>query len=166
MTGAGPNYAAFLKDTIPTHSRVTIEGFVEDLRPLYAAAAIVVAPLTVSAGTNIKIMEAMACGKPIVSTPKGCAGLDLTDDSDLLIRDDPDSFASAICSLLVDGALRGRLAACARRTVEERFSWSAIAEGAWQSYRTLAGTSEAGVVKSSRAHTAGGRRRGTVLPVE
>jgi glycosyltransferase involved in cell wall biosynthesis len=93
--------------------------------------------LQVSAGTNIKVMEAMACGKAVVSTPMGCAGLDLTDDCDLLIRNGAAAFATAVCTLLAEPALRARIGAQARQTVESRFSWGAIAEIAWQSYTTL-----------------------------
>ena len=53
---------------ISTIPGIELEGFVADVRPAYARAAIVIAPLLASAGTNIKILEAMAMGKPIVAT--------------------------------------------------------------------------------------------------
>src|SRR5206468_2231513 len=71
-------------------SRIQVHAFVEDLRPLYARAAVVVVPLEVSAGTNIKVLEAMACARPVVSTPVGCAGLGLVDGRDALIRSSPE----------------------------------------------------------------------------
>ncbi len=80
---AGPDHAFFWRKfarrpgALDGERRIQVEGFVEDLRPLYARAAVVVAPLEVSAGTNIKVLEAMACGKPIVATPIACRGLDL-----------------------------------------------------------------------------------------
>jgi glycosyltransferase involved in cell wall biosynthesis len=117
--------------------RIRIHDFVEDLRPLYAAASVVVVPLEVSAGTNIKVMEAMACGRAIVSTPTGCAGLDLSDGRDLLIRADEAEFAAGVCTLLADASLRRTIASHARSTVEARFSWAAIADAAWQSYQHL-----------------------------
>jgi glycosyltransferase involved in cell wall biosynthesis len=123
----------------PSDPRIVIHDFVEDLRPLYASATAVAVPLAVSAGTNIKIVEAMAAGRPIVSTHPGCAGLDLSDSNDLLIRDSPAAFAAALCDLLADPALRRRIAAHARQTTEARFSWSAIAEDALRSYRVLLG---------------------------
>jgi glycosyltransferase involved in cell wall biosynthesis len=140
---AGPRHQYFWKhldhrsQARPLDSRILLHDFVEDLRPRYARATVVVAPLQVSAGTNIKVMEAMACGKAVVSTPMGCAGLDLTDDCDLLIRNGAAAFATAVCTLLAEPALRAKIAAQARQTVESRFSWGAIAEFAWQSYTTL-----------------------------
>lgn len=117
--------------------RIQIHGFVEDLRPLYANASIVVAPLVVSAGTNIKVMEAMACGKAVVSTSIGCAGLDLRDDHDVLIRDDWQEFAGVVCQLLSNDSLRLRIGAEARNTVEADFSWTAIADRAYETYLQL-----------------------------
>ena len=134
---AGPKYRTFWKGE--DDPRITIHGFVEDLRPLYARASVVAVPLSVSAGTNIKVLEAMACGKAIVSTVPGCAGLGLNDGSELLIRREWPAFAAALGDVLADDSLRRRLGACARRVAEERFSWDAIAEGAWQSYLRVSG---------------------------
>lgn len=122
-----------------TDPRVVIHGFVADLRPLYASATVVVVPLLVSAGTNIKVMEAMACRKAVVATPVGCAGLDLQDGCDAVVRDDWAAFADAVAALLGDAALRERIAGAARATVERRFGWSGIAETAWASYQELLG---------------------------
>jgi glycosyltransferase involved in cell wall biosynthesis len=130
---AGPRHTEFWTPHA-LDPRIEIHGFVEDLRPLYASASVVVAPLEVSAGTNIKVMEAMACGKAVVSTPVGCAGLDLVDGVDAVVRSDWESFADAVCALLADPGARDRIAAQARATVEERFSWGAIAGEAWRSY--------------------------------
>lgn len=172
---AGPRHEYFWRHfdrrshAHPKDPRIAIHDFVEDLRPIYAAASVVVAPLEVSAGTNIKVMEAMACGRPIVSTTTGCAGLDLADGRDLLIRDGAPAFADAVCALLHDSGLRREIATHARRTVEARFSWSAIAEEALRSYREIAGSpDDAGllVLNSSRAHSPGGRRHRTHLSAQ
>jgi glycosyltransferase involved in cell wall biosynthesis len=118
-------------------ARILVHGFVEDVRPLYAAASVVAVPLVVSAGTNIKVLEAMACGRPVVTTPVGCQGLDLVDGEDALVRAAPEAFADAVCALLDRPEEAARLAANARRTAEERFSWDAIAEAAYASYQRL-----------------------------
>lgn len=130
---AGPRHEQYWKPR-PVDPRIEIQGFVEDLRDMYATATAVVVPLEVSAGTNIKVLEAMACGKPVVTTPIGCAGLDLRDGEDALIRADWESFAAAVCDVLSDVPLRARLGDSARATTEARFSWTAIADCAYQSY--------------------------------
>jgi len=80
------------------------------------------------------VLEAMACGKAVVSTPVGCQGLDLQDGVDVVVRAGWPQFADAVSDLLADPASRRAIGARARATVEERFSWIAIAEGAWRSY--------------------------------
>jgi glycosyltransferase involved in cell wall biosynthesis len=137
---AGPRYEEFWQRFTkanprpPLDPRIVLSGFTEDLRPLYASAAVVTAPLAVSAGTNIKVLEAMACGKAIVSTSTGCAGLGLRNAEDALICDDWSSFADAVSWLLRDPYLRNRLGAAARQAAEERFSWTAIADRAYRCY--------------------------------
>ena len=141
---AGPEpdrfWQEFTGKSGPLHSdrRIEVQGFVEDLRPLYARAAAVVAPLEVSAGTNIKVLESMACAKATVTTPPGCAGLGLEDGRDVLIRADWRGFAAAIRDVLSDAGLRSRIGEQARRTVEERFGWDAIGEAAYRSYLIVA----------------------------
>jgi len=132
---AGKDFERYWSGT--RDSRIDLHGFVEDLRPLYAGATVVVAPLAVSAGTNIKVLEAMACGRAVVSTPVGCAGLGLQDGLDALIRGDWDAFAAAVCGLLAGPEERAHLAHHARRTVEAHFSWASIADGAYESYQVL-----------------------------
>jgi glycosyltransferase involved in cell wall biosynthesis len=107
---------------------VEVEDFVADPRPAYERAAIVVAPLLASAGTNIKIMEAMAMGKAIVSTPAGINGLDdLADGRDLLVARSSEAMAEAIGALVADVARRMQFERHARETVEKRYGWDAIA---------------------------------------
>jgi glycosyltransferase involved in cell wall biosynthesis len=136
---AGPEHVRywreFLKHDYPEFDpRIEVHGFVEDLRPLYAKAEVVVTPLIVSAGTNIKVLEAMACRKAVVSTPVGCQGLGLTDGGDILMREESPEIADGICELLADRKRNAEIAARARLTVERRFSWRAMADAAYRSY--------------------------------
>jgi glycosyltransferase involved in cell wall biosynthesis len=118
-------------------SRIAIQGFLEDVRPLYRECDAVAIPLPLSAGTNIKLMEAMACGRAVVSTPVGCQGLDLVDGEDLLVADVGPEFAEALCTLLEDRSKREQMAARARRTAEERFDWDIIAREALGCYQRI-----------------------------
>jgi glycosyltransferase involved in cell wall biosynthesis len=137
---AGPRHEQFWKRRA-LDPRIEMRGFVEDLRPLYAEAAVVVVPLEVSAGTNIKVLEAMACGKPVVTTPVGCAGLQLWDGYDAVIRAEWSDFADAVGDLLDDAGQGRSIGLRARTTAVNRFSWRAIADQAYESYGAVMGTS-------------------------
>jgi GT2 family glycosyltransferase len=114
---------------------VEVEGFVSDVRPAYERAAVVVAPLVASAGTNIKILEAMAMGKAVVSTPAGVNGLDLTPGEDFVLAKDASEMAVEIEDLLRNQGKRRRLEAAARRRVERDFDWDVIARRQAELYR-------------------------------
>lgn len=107
---------------------VTVTGFVEDVRPLVEQADVVVVPLRIGSGTRLKILEAMAMGRPIVSTSIGCEGLNVDDGGHLLIADDPDAFAERVVRLLRDPVLRARMSQAGRRLVEEKYDWKKIEE--------------------------------------
>lgn len=102
-------------------------GFVDDIRPHVAAAHLAVIPLRVGSGTRIKAFEAMAMGRPVVSTTVGVEGLDVRDGQHLLMADDADAFAAAILRLLDDDGLRAGIADAARALLERRFSWAQVA---------------------------------------
>lgn len=116
---------------------IELEGFVSDVRRAYERAAVVIAPLLASAGTNIKIMEAMAMGKAIVSTPAGINGLDLHPGEDVSVVETGAEMASAIQGLFDDPARRQRMERAGRLTVEAHYSWDAIAEAQSRLYRDL-----------------------------
>ena len=139
---AGPEYARAARvagkiNLLTPDPRITLQGFVEDVRPAYRDANVVAIPLPVSAGTNIKVLEAMACGRAILSTVPGCQGLGLQDGEDLLIRDLGDDFAAAMTELLRDRELRQKLASRCRQTAEDRFGWDSIARQALASCQSL-----------------------------
>jgi GT2 family glycosyltransferase/glycosyltransferase involved in cell wall biosynthesis len=119
------------------HPGVEVEGFVSDVRPAYRKATLVIAPLIASAGTNIKIMEAMAVGKAIVSTPAGIHGLDLQRDRDVIVTSSPQIMAAAIAHLLDHPEDRLDLERNARATVERLYDWNAIAVHQRELYESL-----------------------------
>jgi ribosomal protein S18 acetylase RimI-like enzyme len=107
----------------PGGESVRVLGFVADVKPLYEEANVVVVSTLVSAGTNLKVLEAMAMSRAIVSTSNGCAGIGLEPGRAVWIADDAESFASAIATLLGDAALRNRLGQAARELALSRYSW-------------------------------------------
>lgn len=107
------------------HSHVNVTGFVNDLRPYLEQAAVYVAPIRYASGQQNKILEAMAMGVPVVTTPIVAAGLRV-DDEPLPVRvaAEPEQFASEVLSLLGDPDERRRLASEGRRFVEAHFDWA------------------------------------------
>jgi glycosyltransferase involved in cell wall biosynthesis len=118
--------------------RVELEAFVADVRPAYERATVVVAPLLASAGTNIKIMEAMAMGKAIVSTPAGINGLsELENGRDVIVVNTGEEMAYAIAGLFDDPDTRRSIEHQARRTAVERYDWAVIAREQKKLYESL-----------------------------
>lgn len=120
-----------------TQPGLEVEGFVSDVRPAYRKAALAVAPLLASAGTNIKVLEAMAMGKVTVSTPAGINGLDLTNGRDVVVTETAEDMAAAINELLDYPERRQAIETAARETVEREFGWDAIARKQAALYREL-----------------------------
>ncbi len=101
-------------------------GFVDDIRPHVLQGDVSVIPLRVGSGTRLKAFEAMALGRPVVSTTLGVEELAVQPGTHFLAADTADAFAGALVRLLDDAALRQQLAGSARTLLEERFSWSAV----------------------------------------
>jgi len=120
--------------------RIEFTGFVPDLRPHLAAAAAVVVPLRFGGGTRLKIVEAMAMGKAMVSTTLGAEGIEAMPGRDLLIEDQPSSFADAVNRLLAKPTESARIGQSARQLAEERYSWSGAARALESFYRQLPAT--------------------------
>lgn len=105
--------------------RVSVQGHVHDLNPILAKSAVCIAPLIHGSGTRIKILTYLAARKGVVATTKACEGLDVLNGRHLLIRDDWDSFASAIRELLEDPERRSALGREGRNLVERKYTWRA-----------------------------------------
>ncbi|MEO8275485.1 MAG: glycosyltransferase [Thermoanaerobaculia bacterium] len=114
---------------------IEVAGEVVDLAPIFARATMMVVPLLSGSGTRLKILEAMACGLPVVSTRLGAEGLELSDGQHLLLADGAKPFADATLRLLRDSGLRERLAGEAAARIAAEYDWNRIAElnlAAWQ----------------------------------
>jgi glycosyltransferase involved in cell wall biosynthesis len=105
---------------------VTITGYVDDVRPYISLASVYVVPLRIGGGTRLKVMEAMAMARPVVSTSVGCEGFPLVSGQHLLIADTPEEFAAAVVGLLKNPIGRVRLGTAARQFVESHCDWQAI----------------------------------------
>jgi sugar transferase (PEP-CTERM/EpsH1 system associated) len=107
---------------------VRVTGTVPDIRPYLAGGAVVVVPLRVGGGTRLKIFEAMAMEKAIVSTRIGAEGLPVRDGDELLLADDAPSFAAAVVRLLQDPVAARRLGEAAAVRVRQDFGWAAVTQ--------------------------------------
>jgi glycosyltransferase involved in cell wall biosynthesis len=105
----------------------TVTGTLDDIRPAIAAASLCVVPLRAGSGTRLKIFEAMAMGKAVVSTTVGAEGLDITPGTHYAVADGARAFADAVVMLLRDHHRRRRMALAARALVDERYSWAQVA---------------------------------------
>ncbi len=114
-------------------------GFVDDVRPTIAEAAVYVVPIRVGGGTRLKILDAMAMGKAIVSHPIGAEGLDVTDGTDIVIAQEPEEFARSVIELLQGGERRQVLGQNARKTAVAKYSWPRIIPRLEDYYREIAG---------------------------
>ncbi len=113
---------------IPAPEGIHLRGFVADVAPLYRETNLVLVPTLVSAGTNLKALEAMASARAMLSTPSGVAGLGLEPGKDVWVADGGANFAESASLLLDSPGLRSTLAANARCVAEERFGWPSIAK--------------------------------------
>jgi sugar transferase (PEP-CTERM/EpsH1 system associated) len=112
--------------TLGQEPGIEVTGYVDDILPYYRLSKVAVVPLRAGGGTRLKILEAMALGRAVVSTSVGCAGLEVCHGVHLLIADDPQQFADGVVQLLADDGLRAELAGNARRLVEEHYDWATI----------------------------------------
>ncbi len=107
---------------------IEVTGRVDDVRPHIAAGAVYIVPLRIGGGTRLKIFEAMAMAKAVVSTTIGAEGLPVTHGQNVLIADEPSRFAQSVVHMIRDVKARQRIETEARRVVVERYDWSTVAQ--------------------------------------
>jgi glycosyltransferase involved in cell wall biosynthesis len=119
---------------------VVSHGFVDDVRPYVARAAVSVVPVRVGSGTRYKILEALSMERAVVSTTVGAEGLGATDGVHLLLADDPVAFATSVAQLLGDPELRALLGRAGRAHVVERYDWEPLVARVEESWERAAST--------------------------
>jgi glycosyltransferase involved in cell wall biosynthesis len=125
LTVVGRNPGARLRAA--ANGVVQVTGTVDDVRPYIGEAAVYVVPLRIGGGTRIKIFEALAMGKAVVSTRLGAEGLPLVSGEHFLAADEPEDFARAVVELIRRPERRRALEEAGRKLVEERYSWNRAA---------------------------------------
>ena len=132
---------------LATDRRIQVTGTVDDLRPYLAQATVAVCPALYAVGVQNKVLEAMAMGTPVISTPAGCAALALEEGREILTAEGEDKLAAAVLQVLNDPTLARRLSAAGRQYVEAHHSWEALA-------RRLVGVYEGACAEIGKSETA------------
>jgi polysaccharide biosynthesis protein PslH len=118
---------------------IELAGEVPDVRPYLERAQAVTVPIRMGGGTRLKVVEALAMGKAMVSTSVGCEGIAVRDRVHLLIGDEADSFAEAILELFDQPALRATLGRAGRELAEAEYSWDRTGDQLLDLYDSLLG---------------------------
>jgi glycosyltransferase involved in cell wall biosynthesis len=126
VVGRGPSRK--LQALAETGKSIRLTGWVDDIRPFVARGSICIVPLRIGGGTRLKIFEAMAMGKAVVSTSVGAEGLPVQSGENILLADTSNDFADSVISLLRDSTKRKQLGTSARTMVQEKYSWPKVAE--------------------------------------
>ena len=148
----GRKPSANLRSLAARQKHVELTGWVEDVRPFLASGAVCIVPLRIGGGTRLKIFEAMAMGKAVVSTSIGAEGLPVRDGENILLADTPGLFAQSVAHLLRDVTRRREIGLAARKLVAEKYSWARIAEDFSAVLRGIVAKAQVGSPVSARAH--------------
>ena len=108
---------------LPSCKNIILAGYMDNIKHLIASSAVVLAPLWSGGGTRLKILEAMALGRPVVATSKGAEGLEAQSGEHLFIADDPIDFSNYVVRLLTHADLHRKVAQKARMLVREKYDW-------------------------------------------
>jgi sugar transferase (PEP-CTERM/EpsH1 system associated) len=126
LTLAGRNPTLKMRRLAANDPGVLLTGYVDDIRPLVGQAEIYVCPMRDGGGTKLKMLDAMAMGKPIVCTSLAAEGLDIVSGEHVLVADSPRAFADGVLNLFRDEALKSKLACRGREVVERLYAWPSI----------------------------------------
>lgn len=116
----------FVQFAAENPQNVKVTGYVPDLKPYLADAALLVIPVRAGSGMRVRILEALAEGMPVVTTTIGLEGIEAAPGEDVLVADTPSAFAEAVLALLRNTALQDKLAQNSRRLAEARYDWRVV----------------------------------------
>jgi polysaccharide biosynthesis protein PslH len=125
---AGKNPPEWIGGRASAMANVEVQANIPDVRPLLAAAGVMAVPIRIGSGSRLKILEALACGLPVISTRIGAEGLDLRPDQHLTIADGEIDFAHALAQCLRNPEPALAMASAGRRVVLERYDWDVLAD--------------------------------------
>jgi len=123
----GRNPSSRLLKILNDYPQIKVTGWVPDVRPYMAKSTLYIAPIRIGGGTRLKIYEAMAMGKVVVTTSVGAEGLPVAKEKHLIIADDPKEFACRVIRLLVNEEERVKIGASAKDFVQKNFGWDKVA---------------------------------------
>jgi polysaccharide biosynthesis protein PslH len=132
IVGKGAKQFASFND-----KRIVMTEFIDDIKDAYYEADIFVSPIQIGGGTNFKILEAMACGLPVVSFADRVRDIGAVNGQSVLTADDPESFKQQVEKLLNEPEYAEKLAKNARKIIEEKYSWETIGKNLNSLWKTL-----------------------------
>lgn len=116
---------------------IIVTGFVDDVRPFVWRSRLFVVPLRMGSGTRLKVIEALAMKKPVVSTSVGCEGIDIEHGKSILMADEPDAFAESIIRLMREEDLREELMRNGYKLIKDKYDWTVIGDKMLEVYESL-----------------------------
>lgn len=137
LTIIGKSPPNWLRELAKSDARVRVTGFVDDVRPYMDRASVYVCPIFDGGGTKLKVLDALAMGKPLVANPIAVEGIDAVPEKHWLAADTPEEFLKAIRRLFGDAALRHSLSENARRLIADTYSFAEIGRRLAQKYELL-----------------------------
>jgi sugar transferase (PEP-CTERM/EpsH1 system associated) len=122
----GKNPSSVVKNLAHKDGRVIVTGRVDDVRPFVGRSKIFIVPLRIGGGTRLKILEAMAMGKAVVSTTIGAEGIECKDGVNIALADNPDNFAQKIIALCLNPTLAATMGHEGRQLVCQKYDWAIV----------------------------------------
>jgi glycosyltransferase involved in cell wall biosynthesis len=137
LTLVGGNIPISIKNFAKSDNRIRLTGFVKDIRPYVHKASVFIVPLRIGGGTKLKVLDALANGKAVVTTSIGAEGIDIKHNKHVIIADSPEDFSIAVLRLISNRNLRIKLGRAGREVVLSKYQWASIAKKLSGFYKSL-----------------------------